>query len=159
MGIPVLGSYMEEMISLHAWLEEHWVRWKGWRSLDTAHVECACANSWGRVENLPEWLPGCQWQLCFTSQPDLREWSGPTYSLPHCSIGSGATRTTEKKRPWETEVTHPREEPRRPAAATVGTYSGNIIGAPHITDSRPSTTANMLVHAESPHRSLSDMQE
>ena len=93
----------------------NWVRWKGWRSLDTAHV---LTSSWSRAERgLPWRLLGCQRLPHFTSQPELSKWSGPAYCTPQCSTGSGAANKRGKTRPWSQRWPMLRRSPGWAAAA------------------------------------------
>lgn len=63
-----------------------------------------------------------------------------------------------KTRPWDTKLTHPGEEPRWAAVASVVAYPGSTPGATQITERGPSTMTNLPVPAESPCRSLPDLQ-
>ena len=93
----------------------NWVRWKGWRSLDTAHV---LTSSRSRAERgLPWRLLGCQRLSRSTSQPELSKWSGPAYCTPQCSTGSGAARKRGRTRLWSQRWPMLRRSPGWAAAA------------------------------------------
>ena len=110
----------------------NWVRWKGWRKLDSAHV---LTSSQSRAERRLSWrLLGCQWLPHSTSQSELSKWSGPACFTPQCSTGSGADQT------MVTKVTHSEEGPQ---------VGSGTPGTTQINKSCPSTAANLPICAES----------
>ena len=91
--VPVLESYKEETGPLGC-LEDYWVRWKDWRSLDCAHEQCAdepkagcrqlcprrCQLSHGRFTVHPSlskhWIWGCEDQEEDWTWSQGRAWGG-----------------------------------------------------------------------------------
>ena len=116
----------------------NWVRWKGWRNLDSAHV---LTSSQSRTERHLSWrLLGCQWLPHSTSQSELSKWSGPACFTPQCSTGSGAARkggqTTPPSQRWPTLRRGPRwavarqEPPRLPRAAPLLQLTYQYVPSP-----------------------------
>ena len=134
----------------------NWVRWKGWRRLDTAHV---LTSSRSRAERgLPWRLLGCQRLSRSTSQPELSKWSGPAYCTPQCSTVSGAARKRGRTRPWSQRwpmlrrspgwaaAAH-QEPPRSPRAAPLPQPTYQYMLSPHgsLPDYKSSSTTGVGV--------------
>ena len=83
LGIPILGSCMEESTTSSCW-EICWDRLKAWRSLDSTYKECTCAGLLTiRVYR------ALHWPLCLTALPNAREWLSQAcsqYSIVWCEI-------------------------------------------------------------------------